>query len=531
MSDLNIEKLFEEQEKKRILEKEKKIEAYKKRGIPETTINLLISNKLEQKQVNAALRLPWESLQSKPKIDTEKAQKTLQSNHVGMDEVKRRIMDYIRSEFKRGAVLLFVGPPGVGKTSLAMQIAKAINRKPYTIALSGIASAHEITGVDPTFSEAKPGEIIRAMISVESFYPLIILDEIDKVGHSTEHGDPQNALLEVLDTNRNSFKDRFLDVPVDLSDTIFIATANDISDISPVLRDRLEIIEIGGYTKETKIQILKEQIIPKVTKEILDSPDLVLNINDDAIERIVKEYSTTPGIRELYDSVDKITRRANSNYQLHGQKVIIDSLILEEYLGKPKVFYFPREATPVIGTVNTGVQISTKFAKVLKIQAEILKGSGKTICTGGIKDFASEAVTIAKTIISKLAKNKIIPMEYDYFEKCDLHVHSEYHPAVKKDYSVSLAIFVVLLSKKMQKKVNLDTMFIGELLLDGSIKYIPNIEEYIIAALESNIKSVVLPADNHLKDKTVLSKYESRIRINPVTTVLEIIEMYFEIKE
>lgn len=510
-------------------EKEERIKEYRNRGIPEHIIDRLESGKLEKKQVNAVLRLPWESLNQKPIIDVKKAQAVLQADHVGMDDVKRRIMDYIRSEFRRGAVLLFVGPPGVGKTSLAMQIAAAIGRSAYPVALSGIASAHEITGVDPTFSESKPGEIIRAIVSVDSFYPLIILDEIDKVGHSTEHGDPQNALLEVLDTNRKLFKDRFLDIPIDLSDIIFIATANDISNISPVLRDRLEIIEIGGYTKELKVRILKEQVIPKVTREILDNPDEILNISDDAIERIVKEYSTMPGIRELYDEVDFITRRANSNFQIQGRKNIVTAENIEEYLGQPKAFYFPREAVPAIGLVNTAIQISTKFAKVITIQAEIIKGTGKTICTGGVKDFAREAVTIAETIISKLGKSKRIPMEYDFFEKNNVHVHSEYLPTIKFDYSVSLAILVVLLSKKLQYKISLNTMFIGELLSDGTVKYISNIEEYLIAALESNIKFVVIPYDNQLKDKVILQSYSERLQIIPISNIEEILKEFFNI--
>lgn len=521
--------IFEEMRKQRENEKKEKHAQYVSRGIPEDIISTLESGKLKKEQVDQVVRLPWEKLNARPVIKEADAQELLDEKHVGLEDVKLRIMDYVYSDFRGGAALLLVGPPGVGKTSIAIQIARAINRPWYEIPLSGIASAHEITGVDPTFSDAAPGEIVRAINYTDSFYPLIILDEIDKVGRSTEHGDPQNALLEVLDTNRSSFRDRFLNIPLDLSNFVFIATANDLSDISPILSDRLEIIEIGGYNKELKKKILTEQIIPHITAAIIDSPDRTIYIDDSAVESIISKYSVTPGVRELYDATDRICRRANRQYKINHRKVVVTAGNLETYLGKPKRLGFERDGMPIVGSANTAVLISTKYAKVVAVQAKVLEGNGAVICTGGIEGFAKEAVRIATSLIRHYSSELGISLEY--FSHKDIHVHSEYHPLIKSNSCVSLAVFVAIISNIFKKKVSLGHLFAGELQLDGSIRYVANINEFLDAAIESNLNTAYIACDNITVDKDLIATYQDKINIVPLTNITELIDLVLNKEE
>lgn len=529
--DEDLETIFKDQKRRREEAKKKKRQGYISRGIPQNVIDILESKKLKNEQQERVEKLPWETLRNPPVFSDEGiAQSLLDENHVGMEEVKSRIMDYYCSEFKNGATLLLVGPPGVGKTSIALRIAEACNRPWYKVSLSGIASAHEIIGVDPTFSDAAPGEIVRSIEYTNSFYPLIILDEIDKVGHSKEHGDPQNALLEVLDTNRECFRDRFLGIPIDLSNFIFVATANDLSDISPILRDRLEIIEIGGYNKSLKKEILVEQVIPKVSKKILENPDKVFSISNDAIERIVEAYVTEPGVRELYAYADKLIRRANREYMHNRKKKNITARNLEEYLGPPKRIRFIREEVPMVGSANTAILRSTKFAQILKIHTEVLQnGTGQVICTGGIEGFAKEAVDIAKSLVRSYSDMLHIPS--GYFSEKDIHVDSEYYPMVKRSVCVSIAIFIALVSTILGKPIPSSELYAGQLLLDGTIGHINNIDEYIEAAIEANFKKVYVPVDNIKGDTKLLGRYQEYIMIIPLEDVEDVFAKIFGIKE
>lgn len=525
----NHDDLFAEMRRRQEAEKKEKHQQYLTRGIPQEIIDVLESGRLKKEQIEQIVRLPWEKINARPVIDEANAQAYLDEKHVGLEDVKSRIMDYVYSDFRGGATLLLVGPPGVGKTSIAIQIARAINRPWYEIPLSGIASAHEITGADPTFSGAAPGEIVRAIYDTDSFYPLIILDEIDKVGRSTEHGDPQNALLEVLDTNRSSFRDRFLNIPLDLSNFVFIATANDLSDISPILRDRLEIIEIGGYDKDLKKKILKEQIIPDVIAATIDSPDKTIYIEDSAIESIVSKYSTTPGVRELYDVADRICRRANREYKLNHRKIVVNSGNLESYLGKPKRLEFERDSMPVIGNANTAVLISTKYARIITVQAKVFEGNGNIICTGGIEGLAKEAVRIATSLIRHHSSELGISIEY--FSHKDIHVHSEYHPLIRSSSCVSLAVFVAIISNIFKKKISLSHVFAGELQLDGSIRYVSNIREFLDTAIEYNLDTAYISADNTSVDQSLINDYKKKIAIVPLSNIIELIRLVLNGKE
>lgn len=511
--------------------RQKQHEEYVSRGIPYNVIEILESKKLKKEQQERVEKLPWETLKNPPVFSDEgTAQELLDANHIGMEDVKSRIMDYYCSQFKNGATLLFVGPPGVGKTSIALQIAKACNRPWYKVSLSGIASAHEIIGVDPTFSQALPGEILRAVEYTNSFYPLIILDEIDKVGRSKEHGDPQNALLEVLDTNRECFRDRYLGIPIDLSNFIFIATANDLSEISPILRDRLEIIEIGGYNKELKKIILKEQVIPNVSKKILTEPNKIFSINDAAINRIIYEYVVEPGVRELYDYADKLIRHANRIYLHNHRKTTITHKNLEEYIGSPKRVQLSRDANDVIGSANTSILRSTKYAQILTIHTEVLEnGTGEIICTGGIEGFAKEGVKIAKSLVRRNTRTIVIPL--NFFTDKDIHVHSEYHPAIKKSNCVSLAIFITLVSTILKRPIPLSDMFAGNLALDGKIGYIKNLDEYLEAAIESNLKRVYVSTENIQAKPNLIEEYKEQIEIIPLSNINDVLDKIFYTKE
>lgn len=509
--------------------KKQQHDKYVQRGIPQNIIEILESKKLKKNQQERVERLPWESIKNQPTFsDEDKVQEMLDKSHIGLDDVKSRIMDYYCTEFRNGAVLLLVGPPGVGKTSIALQIANACNRPWYKVSLSGIASAHEIIGVDPTFSDAAPGEIIRAIEYTNTFYPLIILDEIDKVGHSKEHGDPQNALLEVLDTNRESFRDRFLGIPIDLSNFIFIATANDLSDISPILRDRLEIIEIGGYNKTLKKQILKNQVIPNMENKILEGTKEIYSIDDGALNRIVNEYVVEPGVRELYDYADKLIRHANRLYQYSHKKSIITEQNLEDFIGHPKKLRFARDLKSVIGNIHTVILRSTKYAALLKIHTSVLEhGKGQVICTGGIEGFAKEAVAIAKSLVRHYSD--VIGIPSNYFSDKDIHVDSEYYPTIKANNCVSLAIFIGLVSTILRQPISLGDMFAGDLSLDGSINYVNNIEEFIEAAIESNIKKAYISYDNFSGNAKLLEKYNGEITIIPFATVKDVLREIFNI--
>jgi ATP-dependent Lon protease len=442
--------------------------------------------------------LPW-SKQSKDNLNLKKAERILNEDHFGLDRVKERIVEALAvrklMEKPKGSILCLVGPPGVGKTSLGRSVARALNRKFVRLSLGGMHDEAEIRGHRRTYVGAMPGRIIQAIQQAGTNNPLIMLDEIDKVG-ADFRGDPSSALLEVLDPEQNStFRDNYLGVTFDLSNVMFMTTANVLDTIQPALRDRMEIIALAGYTEEEKHEIARRHLVPKqIDENGLDKDDV--RFDRRAIARIVGEYTREAGLRQLEREIGKVCRKvarkkAEEEDKFKPVRVTADNL--KDFLRQPKIFNESALKKDVIGTV-TGLAWTAVGGDILFIEALKTKGKGKLMLTGQLGDVMIESAQAAFSYAK--ARSKELGIDEDVLENFDIHIHLPEGAIPKDGPSAGITMATALVSVLAQRPVRKDVAMTGEITLRGNVLPVGGVKEKLLAARRAKIRTVILPEPN-----------------------------------
>ncbi|HVT43334.1 MAG TPA: endopeptidase La [Thermoanaerobaculia bacterium] len=451
--------------------------------------------------LDTVLEMPW-SKQTVDQVDLKLAEETLEAKHFGLEKVKERILEFLavlklKGDLK-GPILCFVGPPGVGKTSLGQAIADALGRKFVRMSVGGITDESEIRGHRKTYVAAMPGKVVQNYIQAGVKNPLIMIDEIDKIGKDYR-GDPASALLEVLDPSQNqAFVDRYLEIPFDLSKTLFIATANTLDPIPGPLRDRMEVIRISGYTVREKLEIAQRHLIPEqLASHGLDQTQVTFE--RDALMRIIDEYTAEAGVRRLTQRLATVLRKiARKVAAEEGTEWTIKPEQIEDYLGLPAYEHEFAERHAEIG-VATGLAWTPVGGEIMFIEATRMAGSGRTIITGQLGDVMRESVQAAYSYVRSKAKELEIPD--DVFGENDLHIHFPAGSIPKDGPSAGVAIATTIASVMGDRPVRHDVAMSGEITLRGKVLSVGGIKEKVLAAQRANIKTVVLPEGNR-KDVT-----------------------------
>lgn len=444
--------------------------------------------------IDCMLSLPWGE-KTKEFENLKDVKKELDKSHFGLEEVKDRIIEYLAVKKQTnkisGPIICLVGPPGVGKTTLAFSIAKAIKRNFTKISVGGINDEAEILGHRRTYLGANPGKIIDGMKRAKSNNPVFLIDEIDKMTKDYK-GDPASAMLEVLDCNQNKyFKDNYIDEEFDLSDVMFILTANNIDGIPAPLKDRLEIINITGYTELEKLDIAKKYLIPKILKEHNLKE---INILDEAILTIIRNYTKEAGVRELERQLSKVIRKIITNKLISKEKVSkINNKNIEKYLGSKKYLDSDIKYENNVGIVN-GLAYTNYGGDVLPIEVNYFKGKGNLILTGSLGSVMKESATIALDYIKSNCKE--FGIDYSVFNNNDIHIHVPDGAIPKEGPSAGIALTTAILSALTNKKINSNIAMTGEITLRGKVLPIGGLREKSIGAYRNNIKEVIVPADN-----------------------------------
>jgi ATP-dependent Lon protease len=442
--------------------------------------------------------LPW-SNQSKDNLNLKKAEKILDEDHYGLERVKERIVEALAvrklMEKPKGSILCLVGPPGVGKTSLGRSVARALDRKFVRLSLGGLHDEAEIRGHRRTYVGAMPGRIIQGIQQAGTNNPLIMLDEIDKVG-ADFRGDPSSALLEVLDPEQNyAFRDNYLGVTFDLSNVIFMTTANVLETIQPALRDRMEVIQLSGYTEEEKVEIARRHLIPKqIDENGLEKGDV--KIEKKALSKTIGEYTQEAGLRQLEREIGKICRKvARKKAETEGEftaiKITADNL--KDYLRVPKVFIEGALKKDAIGTV-TGLAWTAVGGDILFIEAIRIKGKGKLTLTGQLGEVMQESAQAAFSYAKARAAD--LGIDVDELENLDIHIHLPEGAIPKDGPSAGITMATALVSVLAQRPVRKDTAMTGEITLRGNVLPVGGVKEKLLAARRAKIKRVILPAPN-----------------------------------
>ena len=472
------------------------------------------------------LNLPWEH--SKENVKMSDAEKVLEESHYGLEKVKERIMEYLAVQQRvpkmKAQIMCFVGPPGVGKTSLGKAIAEATKKAFVRIALGGVSDEAEIRGHRRTYIGAMPGKIIQAMKKAKTTNPVIMLDEIDKLG-ADWRGDPASALLEVLDPEQNqSFIDHYIEVSYDLSETMFITTANSL-DIPSALLDRMEVIYLSGYTEEEKLNIAKLHILAKQTEQNGLKPE-ELEITDKAIISIIRNYTMESGVRNLEREISKIARKAVRKLVSDEtlKKVIVDEKNLKDFLGVIKYKQLMAEKEARVGVV-TGLAWTEMGGDVLSIEALLLPGTGNIISTGKLGEVMQESVKAAYSYVKSQSKN--FKLDEEDFAKTDIHVHVPEGAVPKDGPSAGVTICTAIVSAFTNQKVKPDIAMTGEITLIGKILAIGGLKEKLLAARRSGIKKVFIPKDNEKDIDELPKSLINDIEIKCVSHISEILSEVF----
>ncbi|SMC51529.1 endopeptidase La [Pedobacter nyackensis] len=471
------------------------------------------------------LDLPWGDF-TKDNFDLKRAQRVLDKDHFGLEKVKQRIIEYLAVlKLKRdmkAPILCLVGPPGVGKTSLGKSIAKALNRKYVRMALGGIRDEAEIRGHRKTYIGAMPGRIIQSIKKAGASNPVFVLDEIDKVG-SDFRGDPSSALLEVLDPEQNSaFNDHYVETDYDLSSVLFIATANSLSSIHPALLDRMEIIEVNGYTIEEKIEIAKRYLLPKQKEQHgIKTKDIVLK--SALIEKVIEDYTRESGVRGLEKKIGSLVRGVATKIALEETYDPNLSLIdVERILGAPIYDKDLYEGNEVAGVV-TGLAWTQVGGDILFIEASLSPGKGKLTLTGNLGEVMKESAIIALAYLR--AHAAIFGIEYALFDQRDVHIHVPAGATPKDGPSAGITMLTALTSAFTQRKVKSNLAMTGEITLRGKVLPVGGIKEKILAAKRANIKDIILSKSNHKDILEIKESYVKDLNFHYVNEMKEVIDL------
>ena len=476
-----------------------------------------------QGYLDFVIGLPWKSEISK-KVDIEDAKKILDKDHYGLLEVKERILESIAVRLKKnnskGSIICLVGPPGVGKTSIAKSIAKALDRKFVSMRLGGVTDESEIRGHRRTYVGAMAGRVLTNLNRVGVKNPVFLLDEIDKLG-SDFRGDPSSALLEVLDPEQNDkFIDRYLDIPFDLSDIFFITTANDINEIPDALYDRLEIIELSGYTEDEKLAIAQKYLVKKeMENNGLEEDEL--SISENVLKSIIKNYTREAGVRQLERLISKVCRKAVKEI-LEGKKTIrVSKTNYTKYLGKEVFFddYYLKEDK--VGVVN-GLAWTSVGGTLLTVEANVMDGKGSIEFTGSLGDVMKESGQAAIVYIRSNAKS--LGIKGKFYENKDIHVHVPEGATPKDGPSAGITMTTALVSALSGKKVRSNLAMTGEVTITGNVLPIGGLKEKALAAYSNGIKDVIIPKANTRDTEDIPKDIRDKINFIPVTNVSEVIK-------
>ena len=481
---------------------------------------------IQRNYLEVLLELPWNEY-SKDNFELKRAQKILDKEHYGLDEVKRRIIEYLavlklRNDMK-SPILCFYGPPGVGKTSLGRSIAKALNREYARMSLGGLHDEAEIRGHRKTYIGAMPGRILQQLKKAKTSNPVFVLDEIDKLGNSSYQGDPSAAMLEVLDPEQNKeFYDNFLEMGYDLSKVMFIATANDLSTIQPALLDRMEIINVSGYTIEEKTEIAKRHLLPKQLKEHgMKATDIQLGKKE--IERIVEGYTRESGVRALEKELAKVVRYGAKNLAMeeaYDPKINFETI--EKILGPARLERDKYEDNEVAGVV-TGLAWTSVGGDILFIESALSKGKGVLNITGNLGQVMKESATIALEYLKSNADR--YNLDPKLFESYDVHIHVPEGATPKDGPSAGVAMLTSLMSLFTQKRVKKNLAMTGEITLRGKVLAVGGLKEKILAGKRAGIKEYILCKDNEKDILEIKEEYCKGLIFHYVTDMEEVIRL------
>ncbi len=519
MADLYLEKLSNIKASEEVVEKlEKEIKRY--RNLP----NMSPENSVVSNYIETLLDYPW-GVESQENDSLEKATSILEGDHYGLEEVKERIIDYlaVRILNKKGnmPIICLVGPPGTGKTSIARSIAKATGKEYVRMSLGGVRDEAEIRGHRKTYIGAMPGRLARAITKAKTENPLILLDEIDKVGHDYR-GDVSSALLEVLDSEQNNkFVDHFFEVPIDLSRVMFIATANDPSQIPRPLLDRMEIIDISGYTENEKLSIAKLYLVTK-SAEKNGLTKKQIKINDGALKYIIKHYTKEAGVRDLERNIDKVCRkvcRMILTDDVEHVKVTKDNVM--DLLGTEKYSGENKNLSDKVGSVR-GLAWTAVGGVTLDIEVNVMPGKGNLTLTGSLGDVMKESAITGMSYIRTLPETKDLPE--DFFEKNDIHIHIPAGATPKDGPSAGITMATALYSAIFGKKVSGKIAMTGEVTLRGDVLPIGGLKEKLLAAKSIGTKRVLIPQENVRDLADISEEITGGINIIPVSTMNEVLK-------
>ncbi|MGC4028259.1 MAG: endopeptidase La [Steroidobacteraceae bacterium] len=470
------------------------------------------------------VKVPWKK-RTKVLKDIANAEKVLDEDHFGLDKVKERIVEYLavlqRVDKIKGPILCLVGPPGVGKTSLGQSIARATNRKFVRMSLGGVRDEAEIRGHRRTYIGSMPGKVVQNMVKSGVHNPLFLLDEIDKMAMDFR-GDPSSALLEVLDPEQNAaFSDHYLEVDFDLSEVMFICTANSMNIPAPLL-DRMEVIRLPGYTEDEKLNIAKRYLLPKQVKANgLKANEL--KVTDDALLDIVRYYTREAGVRNLEREIAKISRKAVKSLLLEKKKgaaVTVSAKNLDKYLGVRRFRYGEAEETDRVGHV-TGLAWTEVGGELLSIEAAVLPGKGRPVATGKLGEVMKESIQAAMTVVR--SRSDVLGLEKDFYSSLDFHVHLPEGATPKDGPSAGIGICTAMVSALTRIPVRSDVAMTGEITLRGEVLPIGGLKEKLLAAARGGIKRVLIPVENEKDLVEIPDNIKGNLDIKPVRWIDEVL--------
>ncbi|MDD5300997.1 MAG: endopeptidase La [Gallionella sp.] len=480
--------------------------------------------------IDVLIGLPWKK-KTKISADLKKAEVVLEEDHYGLDKVKERILEYLAVQQRvnklKGPILCLVGPPGVGKTSLGQSIARATNRKFVRMSLGGVRDESEIRGHRRTYIGSMPGKILQNMSKVAVKNPLFLLDEVDKMGMDMR-GDPSSALLEVLDPEQNStFVDHYVEVEYDLSDVMFVATANTLN-IPDALLDRMEVIHVSSYMEDEKINIATRYLMPKALKNNGLKPEEI-NISESALRDIVRYYVREAGVRGLEREISKICRKVVKSISLkeRDKKIVINARNLDKYLGVRRYSYGIAEKHNQVGQV-TGLAWTEVGGELLTIETAVLPGKGKTTTTGKLGEVMQESIQAALSVVRSRAKR--LGIDSEFYQKNDLHIHLPEGAIPKDGPSAGIGMCTAMVSALTGIPVRADVAMTGEITLRGEVLPIGGLKEKLLAAQRGGIKVVLIPEENTKDLAEIPDNIKNKLDIHPVKWIDQVLELALERK-